>query len=258
MTYDFLDTPLDISNWEKVKIGRLTIAEQSYFNNAQIILEQQKSFHKNLEANLQVSIPITAISRTLKEKKYKGINVTDLNKELRTCLKKDTNLLFELYNDDGIFYKSKSSNGFDFACINAEYNTKNLWNLCFGKKSLHNGQEHWNKSLSKNTFISNVTKNIDFNSFTKGIDILSTKKSLTILGELQFGNWALAYRDLFKLLNADFNSGVDLFIYVTAHNNLLSYSSDKIVCYDDFIKILKEFSNLIKVPVWVIGLDITI
>lgn len=189
--------------------------------------------------------------------------MTELNKSLRNLLAKDSQILFEVYNKDGVFYTSNSKSGFDFAYLDKTYNLIQLWNLCFGRRCLYDGQNHWNKALNDNDFIilENESLNNDYfnlKSFQAGRDINFTKSKLTILGELQFGNWGLAYRDLFKLLQSDANSGVDLFVYVTAHNNLLSYASDNIVSYEETIKILNEFSNLIKIPIWVIGLDIEI
>jgi len=168
-------------------------------------------------------------------------------------------LHFEIYNEDGVFYKSTNKRDFDFAHIDTKYNLMKLWNLCFGRKALHNGELHWKKTSSEDNsnFLKSEFKNTDWDSYNKGKDIDDIKKSsLTILGELQFGNWALVYRDLFKLLHADTNSGVDLFIYITAYGNLLSYASKGIVSYGKTIKILNEFNNIIKTPIWVIGLDI--
>ncbi|MDB8574077.1 hypothetical protein [Turicibacter sanguinis] len=65
-------------------------------------------------------------------------------------------------------------------------------------------------------------------------------------------------RDLFKLLHADTNSGIDLFVYVTADKKLLDYANDRTVSYDKTIEIWNEFSNLVKVPIWVIGLDLDV
>lgn len=48
------------------------------------------------------------------------------------------------------------------------------------------------------------------------IEYVIEKKHLTVAGEFQFGNWALIYRDLFRLLNADDNPGIDFYIYVAA------------------------------------------
>lgn len=266
MAYFWLENNEDIKQWESTIKGNLYIGNEYFFNNSNIILNQDSEFYNRLKSNIIGEIDIEPTVRSTQRSKnkkkykkyYKGINIDAFNSSLRLSLNKYPNLLFELYNDDGVFYTSNAKKGFDFASIDADYNIIKLWNLCFGKKSLYDGESHWKKSLESNDFIMSASKGFNFESFEKGQDIKIIKNSLTILGELQFGNWGLAYRDLFKLLHADTNSGVDLFVYITAHNNLLSYASDGIVSYEDTIKILNEFSNLIKVPIWVIGLDLDI
>ena len=266
--YFWLENDDEINEWKSKTIGNLYVSTQYFFNNSNIILNQDSNFKNKLLSYLNSEIDIKPTVRTTQrtknkikyKKRYKGIDIDAFNSSLRSILIKDSDLLFELYNYDGVFYTSNSKKGFDFAKIDTIYNLINLWNLCFGRKSLYDGENHWNKSLENNDFIKSAleSENLNLELFNPGEDVKIEKNSLTILGELQFGNWGLAYRDLFKLLQADANSGVDLFVYVAAHNNLLSYGSDNIVSYDETIKILHEFSNLIKVPIWVIGLDINI
>lgn len=266
MAYFWLENDEEINKWKYKKKGNLSIRDQYFFNNANIILGQDPEFADKLITNLTSEIDIVPIVRSKSEGKskgskyYKGINIDNFNKSLRVNLNYNSSLLFEIYNEDGVFYTSNSKKGFDFASIDTTFNLINLWNLCFGRRPLYAGQSHWNKSLENNDFIkiASESEGFDLKSFKKGNDIKIIKSSLTILGELQFGNWGLAYRDLFKLLHADANSGVDLFVYVTAHNDLLSYASDNVVSYEKTKRILNEFSNLIKVPIWVIGLDINI
>ncbi len=191
-------------------------------------------------------------------KKYRGIEIDFFNSELRKRLNSNDSLLFEVYNREGVFYTSNGKKGFDFAQLDYRYNLLQLWNQCFGKRGLYKGEELWESALKQNPFLKEAADEIDFNAFERGKDVEVKKEVMTILGELQFGNWGLIYRDLFKLLDADANSGVDLFVYITAHHNLLSYASDQIVNYDDTARVLNEFSHLIKVPVWLIGLDIEV
>lgn len=263
MSYFWLENKEDKNSWLSNSSANIFISHEYFFNNSNIILNQYPDFTSNFKTLLSSNINIKPIIRKKSTKYYKGIDITELNKSLRYLLSSDPKILFEVYNNDGVFYTSKSKSGFDFAYLDRTYNLIQLWNLCFGRRGLYHGENHWNKSLNDNNFIkseyeSSNNEHFNFESFEKGKDIRFTKSNLTILGELQFGNWGLAYRDLFKLLQADANSGVDLFVYVTSHNNLLSYASDNIVSYQDTIKILNEFSNLIKVPIWVIGLDIQV
>lgn len=263
MSYFWIESKEDSSSWLSNSSANIFVSHEYFFNNSNIILGQDPNFSSNFKSIISSNINIKPIIRKKSGKHYKGIEITQLNKSLRTLLSQDSQILFEVYNKDGVFYTSNSKIGFDFAYLDNTYNLVQLWNLCFGRRGLYDGHNHWNKTLNDNYFIrlENESLNNDyfnFESFEKGQDINFSKSKLTILGELQFGNWGLAYRDLFKLLQADTNSGVDLFVYVTAHNKLLSYASDNIVSYEYTIKILNEFSNLIKVPIWVIGLDIEI
>ena len=234
------------------------ISEQYFFNNSNIILNQDLEFKENIISSLTGSIPITPIVRTNKGKSSNGIGITEFNKSIRINLKSNPRLLFEVYNEEGVFYTSKGTNGFDFGYLDSNHNLINLWNLCFGRRHLHNGNEYWNKAIKSDNLIKSAAHNFDFEQYSIGCDIPSNKNSLTILGEVQFANWGLVYSDLFKLLHTDSLSQVDLFVYITAHNNLLSYASKNIVSYNETIKILNEFSSLIKIPIWIIGLDINV
>lgn len=77
-----------------------------------------------------------------------------------------------------------------------------------------------------------------------------------IVGEIQFGNWALAYRDFFKVLKANVQNSIDCLVYVVPTGNLEAMLSEGIVTYDKSVKILNEFSKVVSVPVWVIGIDL--
>lgn len=261
MSNIFFNNKLQIDEWLNKTSGVLSMPYdcQYFANNANIILQQDQVFIDNLVKGLVGSITITPTIRTKSSKKYKGINIEHFNKNLRNKLSYYNDFLFEIYNSEGIFFSSNLTKGFDFGKFDKEYNLIELRNLCFGRRHLHNGEEYWNDCINKNKFLQEtLAQNSTIINYPLGIDAPNSKKSLTILGELQFGNWGLVYRDFFKLLQADASSGVDLFIYVTATNNLLSYASEGIVSYESTIKVLEEFSNLIKIPIWVIGLDISI
>ena len=77
-----------------------------------------------------------------------------------------------------------------------------------------------------------------------------------IVGEIQFGNWALAYRDFFKVLKANVSNSIDCLIYIVPTGGLEGMLSDGIVTYSKAKAILQEFEKVISVPVWLIGLDI--
>lgn len=103
--------------------------------------------------------------------------------------------------------------------------------------------------------ISETLKNIE----KKGENIEKSNQEYStplIVGEIQFGNWALAYRDFFKVLKADVQNSVDCLIYIVPTGNLEKLLSDGIVTFDKTKKIMEEFSKVISVPVWLIGIDV--
>lgn len=162
---------------------------------------------------------------------------------------------------NGVFYFSSersSIGGFDFAILNHYSNIVALRNLCFGNLQYADGEARWERFLAKNpdlVSIANKLKQVE----KKGHNIESNetiKPSPLIVGEIQFGNWALAYRDFFKVLKADVQNSIDCLIYIVPTGKLESLLSDGIVTFDKTQKILKEFSKVITVPVWLVGLDV--
>jgi len=79
-----------------------------------------------------------------------------------------------------------------------------------------------------------------------------------LVGEIQFGNWALVYRDFFKVLKANVQNSIDCLIYIVPTGHLEMMLSNSIVTFDKTKKILKDFAKVISVPVWIIGLDIQV
>ena len=158
------------------------------------------------------------------------------------------------------FSSEKSSiGGFDFAILNHYKNLLALRNLCFGSLQYADGEERWNKFLEKNKDLQDIANNLK-NIELKGENInngLESNESIPlIVGEIQFGNWALAYRDFFKVLKADVQNSVDCLIYIVPTGNLENMLSDGIVTFDKTKKIIDDFAKVISVPVWLIGVDI--
>ena len=100
--------------------------------------------------------------------------------------------------------EKKQVAGFDFAILNSERNLHKLHELCFGKLRYEDGQKRWLKFLENNPDLNEYVNSTDFNKNDVKDDIP------LILGEIQFGNWALAYRDFFKVLKANVQTFGDL------------------------------------------------
>ena len=161
----------------------------------------------------------------------------------------------------GVFYFSagKSSiGGFDFALINHEENLVKLRNICFGELRYENNISRWKNFLVKNPELKDfANKLIDNDNI--GINIKHNKennKSPLIVGEIQFGNWGLAYRDFFKVLKANVQNSIDCLVYVVPTGKLEKKLSNAIVTFDKSIRIIQDFEKVINVPIWLVGLDI--
>ena len=78
----------------------------------------------------------------------------------------------------------------------------------------------------------------------------------TIVGEIQFGNWALAEHDLLRLMGSAVDGEIDYYIYITATGELEKKLSKGIVTFSKAVDLFKNNKRLFRTPVWVIGIDI--
>ena len=253
----------DIEEWKKVKTVNLFVSKEYYHHHAYEILTTHSALRNEFKNSLTAKIAIEPRVKKTGEKLSKAIKADFLNKELRELLRaiQNNEVKFEVNEKRGVFYFSaeKSSiGGFDFAILNHHKNLVALRNLCFGELHYHDGLKKWEKFLEKNEDLATIANNI-LNSEGIGID-LEYKESDTdtplLVGEIQFGNWALVYRDFFKVLKANVQNSIDCLIYIVPTDNLEMMLSGGIVTFDKTKKVLKDFAKVISVPVWVIGLDI--
>ena len=80
-------------------------------------------------------------------------------------------------------------------------------------------------------YLNEYVNSASFNDYEENDDIP------LILGEIQFGNWALAYRDFFKILKANVQTSVDCLIYICPTGDLENMLSDGIVTFNKTKKI---------------------
>jgi hypothetical protein len=256
---------IEIEKWKNIKDGNLFVSKEYFHHHAYEIMNTHKGIRNDFEFTLTSKISIETRIKKTREQKSKGIEAGYLNKEIRRLLTivPDKKLKFEVNESKGVFYFSSKKNaigGFDFAIINHGKNITALRNLCFGELQYHDGLKRWNKFLDKNEDLKKIADTI-FDLDENGKDIEYSKSlsdSPLLVGEIQFGNWALAYRDFFKVLKANVQNSVDCLVYIVPTGNLESMLSDGIVTFDKTKKILEDFSKVISVPVWVVGLDIKI
>ncbi len=60
---------------------------------------------------------------------------------------------------------------------------------------------------------------------------------------------------MFKVLHLEESMEVDLLIYITATGNLEEYLSSGIVTFDKKKQTLEQYGSVVKVPIWLIGID---
>lgn len=257
---------MEIKEWLKIKDGELVIRKNYFHHHAYEIIQSnnhiKEFFFKTLNKKIKI-IPRAKLSKGGKIQ-AKGINANDLNIQIRKLLKNtnsEIELKLEVLEEHGVFYFSSEKSaigGFDFAILNNEANLISLRNLCFGQLSYSDADRRWENFMKKNPDLKEMGEKI-LKVANRGTNIQiqkSEKKEPLIVGEIQFGNWALAYRDFFKVLKADVQNNIDCLIYIVPCGNLERYLSDGIVTYDKTVKIIEDFSKVINVPVWLIGIDI--
>ena len=237
---------------------KFKISEEKFYNNGKVIIKSLPDIEKKFKDALSKEGDVTVTERKRRDgTRYEGITADSLNRELRKCLvAADVN--GETHVENGVFFH-KSKEGFDFSIYDEEYNISRLYNyylgavgILDGDKKIYEiydkmgcGKKEWRGKIEairlKNTYNS---------------DSLVDKEKLTVVGELQFGNWALIYRDLFRLLDADSNPGVDLYIYIAADAELSSLLSANTVSYKQAKNVIEEYLSIIKTPIWLISLGI--
>ena len=248
--------------WQKTNSSKLFISKNYFHHHAYEIINTHQYLKDDFDNSLNSDISIKPIIRKTKGIERKGIKANDLNVQIRKLLENKLNaeIKLEVNEEKGVFYFSNEKStigGFDFAILNHEKNLTSLRNICFGELQYYEGQKKWDKYLSKNPDLLNFAERLKKNGkIGENINYSNTKKEPLIVGEIQFGNWALAYRDFFKVLKANVQNSVDCIVYIVPTNNLEQMLSDGIVTFDKTVKIIKDFSKVISVPVWVIGIDI--
>ena len=188
---------------------------------------------------------------------FDGIDASSLNKALRRCLSTES-IKGETHVENGVFFH-KTKEGFDFSIYDEKYNLARLYNYYQGTVGVLNGdkkiidlykklgykKKEWKGKVA--AISSKVAENSDY---------VVDKETLTVAGELQFGNWALIYRDLFRLLDADSNPGVDFYIYIAADDELSGLLSANTDSFKSASEVISEYRSIIKTPIWLIGLGI--
>jgi hypothetical protein len=237
--------------------ARFAVGAQHFHHHADVLLARHTEVANAVLEGLQFGHPVTPITRKRKLRPD-GLGTPELNRLIRSNLAEQGEWRFEAVVKDGVIFDASAVGGavrgFDFARYDRRYNLARLWSLCHGRRRLVGGGKLWDHYVASNPDVANFATEMASNQ--SGVDVAVPKAIPTVLGEIQFGNWALAYRDIMRVLDADAQVDVDIVVYITASGRLASAISDQTVDYDATRVILQEFSSVVRVPIWLIGLDI--
>lgn len=246
---------------------KIKIAKEKFFNNADLLRSAIKDSDENLlESGIRAWLT-QPYMLTPKEHKEGGIirlgyNATELNSALREKMTAISGIHGETYVAYGAIL-TKGKKGFDFSLFDEEYNIIRLRNAFVGEPGRYNGEEPlldlYKKVLKRDgtTFSKREwERKIDSLGGACGTNIESQKKQYTVVGEIQFGNWAIVRHDFLRLLNSAIDGEIDYYVYITTTGSLEKKLSSGIVSFDNVINLFEANKQLIKTPIWVIGIDI--
>jgi hypothetical protein len=103
-----------------------------------------------------------------------------------------------------------------------------------------------------------LRKMMDFEGLLPLLPETPTLPFGSVVGEIQFGNWALAYRDIGRMLavrNKFAPTPISLFVVLVATGCLRNSISAGTVNFDQFRIALERVGNDLPVPTWLIGMD---
>lgn len=250
--------------WLQTTRKKLTIGQHYHHHFARQIVSANPDFEQNFLKVFESEIVIEPRIKKTKGVESKAIKAEMLNKEIRRLLldsKLNHHLKLEVSEELGVFYFSEekgSIGGFDFAIVNHVRNLTKLYSLCYGELRYADGPKRWGRFINRNPELAELAKEIEKSEVFKLTEVderVGSEDYPLIVGEIQFGNWALAYRDFFKVLKANVSNAIDCLIYVVPTGHLETMLSDGIVTFSKAKAILLEFEKVISVPVWLIGVD---
>lgn len=246
---------------------KIKIASEMFFNNADLLIPSIKdSAGALLSAGIRTWLT-EVYDLTPKEHREgkvfrSGYNATELNTALREKMAAIPGIHGETYVEYGAIL-TKGKKGFDFSLFDEEYNIVKLRNAFVGDPGRFNGETpllKLNKNVLKHdgtTFSKKDWKEkIDSLGGAYGVNIEFQKQRYTVVGEIQFGNWAIVRHDLLRLLNSSLDGEIDYYVYITATGTLEKKLSSGIVSFSDVVELFKENRQLVRTPVWVIGIDV--
>lgn len=252
----WIDNPKEDIEWLQIKEFQIQIADSFYYRNSKTFLEVFPKYRDDIHNLIQKSFnDLTPVHGKENNKRYRKISSTEINEALRRRLIKIPDIHLEVSFMDGYFQDNDSNRGFDFAYYDEELNAKKIHDYCFGRRSIVDGDKQWNNFINKQRDKSYLSDQVFEKNYFDNFEF-SDESIPTVVGEIQMANWALGYYDLFKVLHLDNLTGIDLLIYITPTGNLEKSLSSKIVTFSNMKNIIETYSSVLKVPIWLVGIDI--
>lgn len=227
--------------------------------------EDKYTIHKReIDKIIELMNGIFRVGYVKRDRNYcHGINAHSLNEAVRERLKQVDGIEGETDVVFGSFLPPIHTKGeFDFSIYDKDTNFYNLWNHCYGKEAVRNGDEIIEYCIrddkTSNEWLAFIEKQKP-KKYEENLEIPSDADVFNIIGEIQFGNWAMVYKDMFRLVSAiNKKAKIDLYVYVAADGNLKKLMSDGVVGFEDACKRFKENveNHNINKPVMILPLDV--
>ena len=238
--------------------SRLVIAREHLHHHATSVLNEHEHLRHLVEAPIVAPLTLAAKERRQGDRRYLGVMAQSINAALKPAFGRVGGWQFEATVRDGVILGSSDHEtrieGFDIARFDERANLARLWSVCFGRRTVKEGDALWRRFIYQRPHLSALAEELDAIG-VPGEDLVLDPLDPTVLGEIQFGNWALAYRDIMKLLAAAAETEVDLFVYVAADGRLAQMISQGTVSFDRMRDILRDYGAVVSVPTWLVGID---
>ena len=226
------------------------------------VFDEHPTFKKRFLNSLNTEIVVGLTERKIRGKSLLGVNANSINNSVRNCLKTIDNIEFETSVYYGTFLSQNVKSDFDFSIIDKESNYYNLWNYCYGLEARVKGEEIFKQLIVNNNKLddwNSCMSKFDNDDYKYKRDLIVPDYTFNVIGEIQLGNWAMIYKDMFRLVTAiNKRAKIDLYIYICANESISDLISDGTVTYKKAVDKFKENvdNHNINKPVIIVPLDI--
>lgn len=254
--------------YDSTIIARPKMAEERNYGPAsRAVLGAHMDLVDFLRTTLQAPLELEGVERAKGEDTYPGISAASLNAAIRSALGRSDQCRFEVSVESGVLLPNAAPllrpfgemppQRFDFAFYEDRQNAQRLYASLHGPRAPQAGPQVWEHFRSSNEGLAAEVERIA--SAGEGLRVAPAMPN--VLGELQFGNWAMFYADMVKASKAAQFDTIDLYVYVVAHGNLAEMLSDQTVSFEAAARFLDANSDpqrrvFTLPPVWLVGLDI--